>query len=176
DYLKELTQRCLAEATPKELSIHDRKQEKSKEFPAKEKKLTNKTCGATSIRKIIRSAIDPVHTIVEISKGQFCISVPVGKDFKPENLDVKIKDRVAIVEMKIEQTSEDGTSILSQVFTKKITLPEEAKLEEVKSRLTPEGVLKIEVPLPVPENPSKPQAVEIPVTMEVEDSSLSNQS
>jgi len=124
---------------------------------------------APTVCKIIKHPIDPVYTVVELSEGVFSVSIPVGEGFKPENLDVKVKDREVIVQMKIDQASEDGMSELSQVFTKKVALPEEVKVEEVKSRLTPEGVLKIEAPLPVPQEPPKPEAVDIPVTMEVED-------
>ncbi|CAG7734639.1 unnamed protein product, partial [Allacma fusca] len=35
--------------------------------------------------------------------------------------------------------------------------------------LTHEGVLKIRAPLPVPEQPPKPQAMDIPITIETED-------
>ncbi|CAG7821222.1 unnamed protein product [Allacma fusca] len=136
-------QQCLAE---EEIGfwpqfLDDGKQEKTNKFPANEKKLTNKSCDSTAICKILRSTIDPFHTIVEISESQFCISIPVGRDFKPENLDVMEKDRVVIVEIKTEQTSEDGSSQLSQVFTKKIALLDEVNVEEIKSRLTPQGFL-----------------------------------
>jgi len=127
-----------------------------------------------TVCKVIRTPIDPVYTILEVKDGLFTISIPLGQEFKPENVDVKVRDRQVVVEIKSEQSSEDGTSQLTQVFTKKVPIPEEVKAEDIKSRLTHDGVLKIEAPLPVPEEPPKPQAVDIPVTVTMETTNKDN--
>jgi len=158
--------------------VEDGTQEKVKQVAPKERPQQQvRRRHPAGVCKIVRNPLDPVYTIVEVKEGNFCVSIPLGEDFKPENLDVKVKDREVVVQIKIEKSSEDGTSQLTQIFTKKVALPEEVKVEEVKSRLTPEGVLKIEAPLPVPEpvEPPKPQAVEIPVTMEIDENSTSTQ-
>jgi len=121
-----------------------------------------------NVCKVMRNPLDLVYTVVEIRDNTYCISMPLGKDFKTENLDVKIKDHQAIIQVKTEQESQDGTSHLSQVYTKKIPIPEEAKLGELKSHLTHDGVLKIRIPLPAPE-PVQQQAMDIPIAVDVDD-------
>jgi HSP20 family molecular chaperone IbpA len=99
--------------------------------------------------------------------GKFTVSIPLGKHVKPEDLKVTIKDRELIVDVKTESKSEDGSSRLYQELTKKIPMPEEVMVDQVKTVLTPEGVLKIEAPLPQA-GPAKPQSVEIPVRMDLD--------
>jgi len=133
-------------------------------IPGKEKQWHGR-----NVTRVVRNPIDLAYTVVEIKDNMFCINMPLGKDFKPENLDVKIKDRHAIITIRTEQQSEDGTSHLSQVFTKKIPFPDEAKLAEVKSLLTHEGVLKIRAPLPEPEGIQQREGMDIPIAIELQD-------
>jgi len=93
--------------------------------------------------------------------GKYTVKMDLGKDFNPENVKVSLKDRVLTIEAKHEYKSEDGKSRMYQEFFRSFTLPQNVKVEEVKSLFTPEGELLVEAPLPQVEAP-KPK--EIPVT------------
>lgn len=93
--------------------------------------------------------------------GKYSVRINVGEGFNPENIKVNLKDRTLTVQAKLEKTSEEGR--IYQEFSRSFTLPENVNLEEVKSLLTPEGVLTIEAPLPELEAPSPK---EIPISIE----------
>jgi len=113
-----------------------------------------------STKKILRNPIDPVWTVVESKEGKFTVSIPLGKDAKPDNVKLSVRDRDFYIKIKLEKSSEDGTSHLKQVFTKRVPLPEDVIVDEIKSNLTSEGVLKIEASVPIPEE------VPIPVSLD----------
>ncbi|CAG7720290.1 unnamed protein product [Allacma fusca] len=91
--------------------------------------------------------------------GKFIVTIPLGADVKPEDLKVVIKDRDLMIDVKTEMKSEDGKTRLYQEFSKSISLPEEVKTDQLKTVLSPEGILKVEATL----SNEKPQSVEIPV-------------
>jgi HSP20 family molecular chaperone IbpA len=95
--------------------------------------------------------------------GKYVLRMNLGSDFNPENIKVSLKDRLLTIDAKLEQKSEDGHSRIYQEISKSFTLPENVKIEEVKSLLTPDGVLTIEAPLPELES-AKPK--EIPIAIE----------
>ena len=97
---------------------------------------------------------------------KYRLNVHVGENFSPENVKVSLKDRVMTVEAKNEQKSEDGNSRFYQEVSRSFTLPENIDLKEVRSVLTPEGVLKIEAPLPQEALPEPPKPKEIPIHLE----------
>jgi len=129
------------------------------------------------LRSPLRSLVDPVPVsaspmrffpMVEAETtgdngGKYILKMDVGADFNPENVKVSLKDRVLTVEAKFEQKSDDGRSRMYQEMSRSFTLPENVKLDEVKSLLTPEGILTIEAPLPQVEAPKPKQ---IPITTE----------
>jgi len=102
-------------------------------------------------KKFLKNSIDPVGTTVTNQDGKFTISMDVGMEAKAEDVKVNVREHDIYIEIKMVKWSEDRTSVLSQVFTKKVTLPEEAKVDDITSNLTPEGILKIETPVAVPE-------------------------
>lgn len=69
--------------------------------------------------------------------------------FSPEELVVKTKDGVVEITGKHEERK-DEHGFVSRCFTRKYTLPANANMEKVTSSLSPEGVLTVEAPLPVP--------------------------
>lgn len=95
--------------------------------------------------------------------GKYSIKIDVGEGFAPENIKIDLKDRQLTIHAKLEQKSEDGNSRIYQELSRSFTLPDVIKPDEVKSLLTPEGVLTIEAPLPEVE---LPQPKEIPISIE----------
>ncbi|CAG7836424.1 unnamed protein product, partial [Allacma fusca] len=78
---------------------------------------------AATVCKIQKNPMDPVYTVVETSDDKFTISIPVGKDFSPENLDVKVKDRVSVAIYKPFLTKETRRNGLSLYHKQRTTFP-----------------------------------------------------
>ena len=100
----------------------------------------------------------PVET-TEDGQRLYKITLDLGPDFRPEDINVTVKDRFVTVKAKRE-SEEDGCKQLRE-FSYQYTLPEDVNLEQVKSLLTNGGTLTIEAPLPPPKE--EPKATEIPV-------------
>ncbi|XP_049937399.1 uncharacterized protein LOC126412059 [Schistocerca serialis cubense] len=79
--------------------------------------------------------------------------------FKPEEIQVSLKDRLLTLSAKMDRTSEDGSRFYQEIV-RQVTIPENVKIEELKSYIN-DGVLSIEAPL---ESASGPK--EIPVSRE----------
>jgi len=105
-----------------------------------------------------------------VSEGQpskYTLNVNVGEQFKPEDVHISLKDRVLTIEAKGEHTSEDGSSRLYQEISRKFTLPDNVDVKELKSVLSPDGILRIEAPLPQAETQQKlAEPKEIPIKQE----------
>jgi len=66
--------------------------------------------------------------------------------YKPSELKVNVSDGEISIEGKHEEKSEEGHTMVSRQFSRKYTLPAEAKLAEVVSNLSQDGVMVITVP------------------------------
>eukprot|EP00091_Calanus_sinicus_P015357 TRINITY_DN334_c0_g1_i8.p1 TRINITY_DN334_c0_g1~~TRINITY_DN334_c0_g1_i8.p1 ORF type:complete len:365 (+),score=140.86 TRINITY_DN334_c0_g1_i8:25-1095(+) len=66
--------------------------------------------------------------------------------YKPSELKVNVSDGEITIEGKHEEKSEEGHTMVSRQFSKKYTLPAEAKLTEIVSNLSQDGVMVITVP------------------------------
>merc|ERR1712106_819153 len=66
--------------------------------------------------------------------------------YKPSELTVNVADGEITIEGKHEEKSGEGHTMVSRQFSKKYTLPAEAKLTEVVSNLSQDGVMVISVP------------------------------
>merc|ERR1712151_752258 len=70
--------------------------------------------------------------------------------FKTKDDDTKMKvsvDRgVVTVEGKHEEKAKDGSTMVSRMFSKKYTLPSDAKEEDVVSKLSSDGILVVTAP------------------------------
>merc|ERR1711976_881831 len=66
--------------------------------------------------------------------------------YRPDELKVMVSDGVLTVEGKHEEKAEDGSKMVSRMFSRKYTLPADAKSEEVASNLSSDGVLAITAP------------------------------
>merc|ERR1711933_252026 len=66
--------------------------------------------------------------------------------YRPDELKVCVNDGVLVVEGKHEERAEDGTKMVSRMFSRKYTLPPSAKQEEVASNLSSDVVLVITAP------------------------------
>jgi heat shock protein beta-1 len=102
---------------------------------------------------------------VNESQDKYVVSFPLG-DVPAENLKISVKDRVVTIDVKKEEKSEDGTCRLYQEYTRKFTLPEHVQAKDVKSVLTPEGVLKLEAPIPQPQLEAPKESRNIPIQVE----------
>merc|ERR1712198_581638 len=66
--------------------------------------------------------------------------------YKPSELKVNVEDGELTIEGKHEEKSEEGHTMVSKKFSRRYTLPAEAKLTEVVSNLSQDGVMVITVP------------------------------
>jgi len=66
--------------------------------------------------------------------------------YKPSELTVNVADGEITIEGKHEEKSEEGHTMVSRQFSKRYTLPAGAKLTEVVSNLSQDGVMVITVP------------------------------
>ncbi|XP_042222040.1 heat shock protein 67B1-like [Homarus americanus] len=66
------------------------------------------------------------------------------KDFKPEDINVKIVDDTVVVEGKIEK--KEGNAVSTQMFTRRFMLPPSVELNAVSSALSRDGVLTVNAP------------------------------
>merc|ERR1712128_162877 len=66
--------------------------------------------------------------------------------YKPSELTVNVADGEISIEGKHEEKSEEGHTMVSRQFSKRYSLPAGAKLTEVVSNLSQDGVMVITVP------------------------------
>merc|ERR1712018_370706 len=66
--------------------------------------------------------------------------------YRPDELSVAVSDGVLLVEGNHEEKAEDGSKMVSRSFSRKYTLPADAKSDEVASNLSSDGVLVITAP------------------------------
>ncbi|CDW56538.1 small heat shock protein [Trichuris trichiura] len=92
---------------------------------------------------VIGSAEREISSVVNDEK-KFQVSLDV-KHFKPEELEVTIKDNQLIIHGKHEE-NKDEHGFVKREFTRAYWLPEGIKPENFKSNLSAEGVLTIEAP------------------------------
>lgn len=115
----------------------------------------------------VSAELTPRMTMYETETAdKYTMNVVIGKNLPPENIKVSLKDRLVTVEVKYEKTydHEDGKSKFSQELLRQFTLPEEIDVSQVKSLLTPDGVLTFEVPLPPKAIAESAKAKEIQIT------------
>ncbi|PIO74755.1 Hsp20/alpha crystallin family protein [Teladorsagia circumcincta] len=79
--------------------------------------------------------------------SKLAISLDVSK-FKPDELKVNIDGRTLTIEGKQEIT--EGSNYTSRSFLRRWTLPEDVDVDQIRSTLTENGQLAIEMPKPKP--------------------------
>merc|ERR1712018_630382 len=87
---------------------------------------------------------DQVLKVTDNDK-KFEISVDTH-GFKPEELNVKVKDQVVTIEAKHEEKKEEQGSFVSRQFSRSYTLPSGCKMEDVVSNLSADGLLLVSAP------------------------------
>jgi len=118
------------------------------------------------------SSIWPVNPRIEpqiVKEGdqqKYLLNVNMGKEIRPEDLKMKIKDGMMTIEAKKEEVSEDGHHRMYQEVFRKFKLPEGVDGKEVKSHLDANGVLTIEAPLPQKALPEPPAPKSIPIDIQ----------
>merc|ERR1712013_111367 len=70
--------------------------------------------------------------------------------YRPDELKITVDKGVVCVEGRHEGKAEDGSKMVSRSFSRKYTLPKDAKLEDVVSNLSSDGVLVITAPKNAP--------------------------
>ncbi|GFY62996.1 protein lethal(2)essential for life [Trichonephila inaurata madagascariensis] len=90
---------------------------------------------------------------VKNDDNQFQVSLNV-KQFKPEEIEVKIVDNYIIIHGKHEEKN-DEHGFVAREFTRKYMLPQNCQAETVTSSLSPDGVLSILAPKKTIEEPPK---------------------
>lgn len=86
-------------------------------------------------------------------KDNFKVVIDV-RQFKPEEISVKVVDRCIVVEAKHEEKRDEHGSI-SRQFLRKYLLPDRADLDQVSSTISSDGILIITAPLK--KEPEKPK-------------------
>ena len=94
--------------------------------------------------------LDRLERYAKPAKDDFKLSIDV-KQFKPEELKVKVVDDCVVVEGKQESLGDDK-KYCSHQFVRRYALPKDCDVGKVMSTLTPDGVLTVSV--------SKPQLIE----------------
>lgn len=106
---------------------------------------------------------------VKNDEKQFQVALNV-KQFKPEEIQVKIVDNFIVIQGKHEE-KQDETGFCSREFTRRYMLPQACEAETVTSSLSPDGVLTILAPKKVLEEPPKQERQ---VTIDVDESKSKN--
>merc|ERR1711963_560576 len=77
------------------------------------------------------------------------MSDPTSMDtsqYRPDELKVSVSDGVLVVEGKHEEKAEDGSKMVSRMFSRKYSLPPNAEADQVASNLSSDGVLVVTAP------------------------------
>jgi hypothetical protein len=73
---------------------------------------------------------------------------PVGKDVKPEEISVTVKDHQMTIEIKRERKSKDGSFRKYEEHSRRVPLPKYIDVKEIQTSFIPDGILRIEAKLP----------------------------
>merc|ERR1719499_813767 len=79
---------------------------------------------------------------VKEDEGKMEVSLDTSQ-YRPDELKVSVDKGVVTVEGKHEEKAEDGSKMVSRMFSRKYTLPANARAEDVVSNLSSDGVLVI---------------------------------
>ncbi|KAJ8041230.1 Alpha-crystallin B chain [Holothuria leucospilota] len=97
---------------------------------------------------------------MQLSSTEFKVAID-AKNFKPEELDVKIADDEVVIHGKHEEKSDSQGSV-SREFTRRYKLPADVDPADVTSSLSEEGVLCIRGP----RKGAKPATTSIPISIQ----------
>merc|ERR1719210_2925967 len=90
---------------------------------------------------------DKDNEVIRVKEDETKMEVSLDtSQYRPDELKVMVNDGVLTVEGKHEEKAEDGSKMVSRMFSRKYTLPPAAKSEEVVSNLSSDGVLVITAP------------------------------
>ena len=90
---------------------------------------------------------DKDNEVIRVKEDETKMEVSLDtSQYRPDELKVMVNDGVLTVEGKHEEKVEDGSKMVSRMFSRKYTLPPAAKSEEVVSNLSSDGVLVITAP------------------------------
>merc|ERR1712107_796125 len=87
---------------------------------------------------------DKDNEVIRVKEDETKMEVSLDtSQYRPDELKVMVNDGVLTVEGNHEEKAEDGSKMVSRMFSRKYTLPPAAKSEEVVSNLSSDGVLVI---------------------------------
>ncbi|XP_015178479.1 PREDICTED: protein lethal(2)essential for life-like [Polistes dominula] len=90
------------------------------------------------------SNVNEGTSTVKADKDKFQVVLDV-KQFKPDEINVKVTDKYVVVEAKHEE-QKDEHGWISRQFTRKYMIPEQCDIDQVSSSLSSDGVLSITAP------------------------------
>lgn len=99
-------------------------------------------------------------------KDAFEVDLDV-QGYKPEDLNITVKDNELTISGSHEEKNEDGTHYQSRHFSRKFTLPENVEMDKMKSVLAADGrTLRVEAPLKQPAiEEKKEEPKEVPIAI-----------
>jgi len=87
------------------------------------------------------------NEVIRVKEDESKLEVSLDtSQYRPDELKVSVNEGVLVVEGKHEEKAEDGSKMVSRMFSRKYTLPPSTKQEEVASNLSSDGVLVITAP------------------------------
>jgi len=96
-----------------------------------------------SLNSRLPKSLDSLKTAEDENKMEVRIDT---SHYRPDELKVSVEKGVVTVEGKHEEKAEDGSNMVSRTFSKKYTLPADARDEDVVSKLSSDGVLVVTAP------------------------------
>ncbi|MBT8690772.1 Hsp20 family protein [Yersinia pestis] len=90
------------------------------------------------------NSLQDTGSTVNIDKDKFQANLDV-QQFKPEEINVKVKDNVLTIEGKHEE-QEDEHGFISRHFVRKYVMPKNYDMSKIESKLSSDGVLTIMAP------------------------------
>merc|ERR1712209_297680 len=85
--------------------------------------------------------------VIRVKEDESKLEVSLDtSQYRPDELKVSVSDGVLVVEGKHEEKAEDGSKMVSRMFSRKYSLPPTAQADQVASNLSSDGVLVVTAP------------------------------
>merc|ERR1711988_1198090 len=85
--------------------------------------------------------------VIRVKEDESKLEVSLDtSQYRPDELKVSVSDGVLVVEGKHEEKAEDGSKMVSRMFSRKYSLPPNAEADQVASNLSSDGVLVVTAP------------------------------
>merc|ERR1712154_665265 len=82
--------------------------------------------------------------VIRVKEDESKLEVSLDtSQYRPDELKVSVSEGVLVVEGKHEEKAEDGSKMVSRMFSRKYSLPPTAQADQVASNLSSDGVLVV---------------------------------